>query len=69
MCAYGRRAVAGFEKANVSGSPTKTVREDGCLKRTQATHFFLPMGKKKKKSDNGFSLLNHLFFSVLFSPT
>lgn len=49
MCAYGKRAVAGFERANVAGRPTSTVREDDCLKRLQATNVFAYGGGKKKK--------------------
>lgn len=67
MHAYGKRAVAGFERANVTGGPTSTVREDDCLESIQATHF-LPRGWEKKKAENAFSLLSLFFFSVPFSP-
>jgi len=72
MCAYGKTAATGFEKGNVSGRPTSTVREYDCLKRTQATHLFLLdgwAGRKRGKAENTFSFLSCLFFLVLFSLT
>lgn len=41
-----KRAVAGFERPNVAGRPTSTVREDDYLQKIQAT-FFFPVRRKK----------------------
>lgn len=49
MCAYGKRAAAGFESANVARRLTSTVTEDNCLKRIQTTHFFCLWGEEKRR--------------------